>query len=68
MTSSNELIPARTVRKTLGNISDMTIYRWLNDQNYQYLKFPKPIYIANRRYWRRSDIESWIDQQKGDAA
>ncbi len=65
MKNTNELILPRTVRKTLGGISDMTIWRWLNDEHYDGLNFPKPIYIANRRYWKRSAIESFINQQQG---
>jgi len=37
MKNSNDLIPARVVRKTLGNISDMTMWRWLHDENYHHL-------------------------------
>jgi len=59
------LIPARTVREILGNVSDMAIWRWLHDEHYKDLNFPKPITIATRRYWRRSNIESFIDQQQG---
>ena len=64
MTNHN-LIPTRTVREILGNVSDMTIWRWLHDENYKDLNFPKPITIATRRYWRRSNIESFINQQQG---
>ena len=66
MTNHN-LISARTVREMLGNVSDMTIWRWLHDENYKDLNFPKPITIATRRYWRRSNIESFINQQQGDS-
>jgi len=69
MRSSNNLIPARVVRETLGNISDMTMWRWLHDENYRHLNFPKPITIATRRYWRQSDIDSWLEsfRQEGDS-
>jgi predicted DNA-binding transcriptional regulator AlpA len=68
MTNSNSLIPARTVRRTLGNISDMTMWRWLHDEHYSYLDFPKPITIASRRYWKQNDIDAWLVQvqQGGD--
>jgi len=52
------------VREILGNVSDMTIWRWLNDEHYKDLNFPKPINIANRRYWKRSWIESFIKQRE----
>lgn len=63
--TNNNLIPARTVREILGNVSDMTLWRWLHDEHYKDLNFPKPITIATRRYWKRINIESFIDQQQG---
>ncbi len=63
--TDNNLIPARIVRQMLGNVSDMTIWRWLHDDNYKDLNFPKPITIATRRYWKRGSIESFINQQQG---
>jgi len=62
MTNSNNLIPARVVRQSLGNISDMTMWRWLHDENYSHLNFPKPITIATRRYWKQNDIDTWLKQ------
>jgi predicted DNA-binding transcriptional regulator AlpA len=43
----------------------MTIWRWLQDEK---LAFPKPTYIARRRYWREADIIAWLDAQKSEAA
>jgi len=59
-----DLIPASKVRLSLGNISDMTLWRWLNDPHYQSLNFPRPITIAKRRYWRRGDISAFIERQE----
>ena len=57
------LIGAGDVRAMFGGVSDMTLWRWLNDQE---LNFPKPIYIGKRRYWRASDLTSWL-QARADA-
>jgi predicted DNA-binding transcriptional regulator AlpA len=38
------------------DVSDMTIWRWLDDEK---LSFPRPIYINRRRYWKLRDIEAW---------
>lgn len=57
----DKLIPAGAVRDLCGNISDMSLWRWLHDD---VLNFPKPIYIAKRRYWREADILSWIDMRE----
>ena len=69
--SLGNLIPAKTVREILGGICSMTLHRWVNDGNYNYLNFPKPIKISTRNYWRRGDIEAFIstraDIQYGNA-
>jgi predicted DNA-binding transcriptional regulator AlpA len=50
-----------------GNISDMTLWRWLRNAA---LGFPKPMVINRRRYWRLAEIEAWERAQasKSDAA
>tara|TARA_R110000868_G_scaffold35458_5_gene127091 strand:- start:1076 stop:1273 length:198 start_codon:yes stop_codon:yes gene_type:complete len=55
-----KMIAARQVRMRIGNISDMTLYRWLNDPR---LSFPKPIVIQNRRYWREEDVDRWLSER-----
>ena len=55
-----KLISATTVREICGGISDMSLWRWLNDPN---LDFPKPLYISRRRYWREPAVDEWLDQQ-----
>lgn len=57
----NRRIPAAMVREICGGVSDMTLWRWLNDPT---LNFPRPIYIGNRRYWREADILEWLDSQE----
>lgn len=55
---ASKLIKAETVRELCGGVSDMTLWRWLADRA---LNFPKPIYIARRRYFREAEILEWID-------
>ena len=62
---TDKRIPARDVRNICGGVSDMTIWRWLNDPA---LNFPKPIYIARRRYWKEADVTAWLDAQAEVAA
>jgi predicted DNA-binding transcriptional regulator AlpA len=57
----NKLIPAAAVRDALGGISDMTLWRWLNDDA---LNFPKPIKIQKRRYWRAEEIAAWLEERE----
>lgn len=53
-------IAASAVRELCGGVSDMTLWRWLNDPA---LHFPRPAYIAKRRYWREADVIAWLDTQ-----
>lgn len=62
---TSKLLTAAAVRDALGGVSDMTLWRWLNDPA---LNFPKPIYIARRRYWKEADVSEWLDAQAEVAA
>ena len=55
-----KLITATDTRTICGGVSDMTLWRWLNDPA---LNFPKPIYIARRRFFREAEILEWIEAQ-----
>ena len=57
----HKLISAATVRDLCGGVSDMSIWRWLNDPD---MSFPKPIYIQKRRYWRAAELGAWIEAQE----
>lgn len=54
------LLTAREVRETLGGVTDMSLWRWLNDDR---LDFPKPVVIRRRRYWRQSEIAAFQTRQ-----
>lgn len=51
-------IQAATVRSICGDVSDMTIWRWLKQRD-----FPKPAYIGSRRFWREAEVVAWLDAQ-----
>ena len=51
-------IQAADTRILCGGISDMTLWRWINERD-----FPQPVYIGNRRYWKESDVLAWLDAQ-----
>jgi predicted DNA-binding transcriptional regulator AlpA len=59
-TDPYKLISAADVRTMFGDVTDMTIWRWLKDPD---LKFPKPIYVMRRRFWRLAELTDWIDNQ-----
>ena len=50
------LINSRQVRATCAHVSDMTLWRWLQDSASE---FPKPVYVNTRRYWREADVRAW---------
>lgn len=52
------LIPAKEVKARCGSISDMTLWRWLQDPE---TEFPQPRYIKTRRYWREDELQKWIE-------
>ena len=64
-TSNNTLVPSSELRAELGNVSDMTLWRWSRDPA---LDFPEPIYIRKRRYWKRADIDAWKEAQAARAS
>ena len=53
--NDDNLIPAAQVRARYGNVSHMWIERRLKDDS----TFPRPTYIARRRYWRLADLVAW---------
>lgn len=57
----NKRINANAVRIICGDISDMTLWRWMQDTA---LAFPRPIFIGNRRYWREAEILAWLDARE----
>ena len=57
---ADKLITAAEVRARFGGISDMTLWRWLDDAA---LGFPRPAYIQRRRFFRETEIEEFIERQ-----
>ena len=47
---------AAQVRTRYGGVSDMALWRWLQDDD---LGFPKPFRINRRRFWKASDLTAW---------
>lgn len=57
---ADKLITAAEVRARFGDISDMTLWRWLDDAA---LGFPRPVRIQRRRFFREAEIEAFIERQ-----
>lgn len=62
--NSNEapdfLLTSREVRGMFGGVSDMSLWRWLQDSE---MGFPKPLIMRRRRYWRQADILAFQQRQ-----
>jgi hypothetical protein len=57
--SPDDLLTSSATRASVGNISEMTLWRWHRD-----LGFPAPdVRIARRKFWRRGTIQSWVAGQ-----
>lgn len=55
------MLMAEAVRTLCGGISDMTLWRWLNDPD---LGFPRPVIINRLRYWRQAEVLAWLDSRE----
>ncbi|GMO36590.1 hypothetical protein BwSF12_47210 [Bradyrhizobium ottawaense] len=51
----NALIPSSQLRARYGGVSRMWVQRRLKDDP----AFPRPLYIANRRFWRLGELTAW---------
>jgi predicted DNA-binding transcriptional regulator AlpA len=49
-------LPTRKVKKRYGDVSDMWIWRRLNEEE---SKFPQPVRINGRRFWKLADLEEY---------
>ena len=51
-----QLIAAAALRELLGGVTDMTISRWMDRQD-----FPQPIVAGyqGRRFWRLKEVAAW---------
>ena len=53
--SNDTLLRAGDVRARYGNVSHMWLVRRLADDP----DFPRPVYIAKRRFWRLGELVTW---------
>lgn len=56
-------LTARQVCSRYGGISDMTLWRWLNDPE---MGFPCPRYINRRRYWDEAELDEFDRAQASE--
>jgi len=54
------LLDAKSVKRDLGGISEMCLWRWTRDR-----AFPAPdLVMGGRKFWHRSTVETWLEAQK----
>jgi len=56
---------ATEVRHYFGDISDMTLFRWLRDER---LAFPKPIVVNRRRLFSEAAIHDFAARRQVEQA
>jgi predicted DNA-binding transcriptional regulator AlpA len=61
----DSLLSANQTRARIGGVSTMCIWRWVRDER---VKFPPPIKINNRNYWRLGDLRAWQAEHAQKAA
>ena len=57
------LLPTPLVRNFFGGVSTMWLERRLADDP----SFPKPRYIAGKRYWEVEELAAWVEAQPREA-
>jgi hypothetical protein len=54
--TTDAFLTARQVCARYGDISTMSLWRWLHDPQ---MVFPAPLMIQKRRYWRLGTLIEW---------
>ena len=50
------LLTSAQTRARIGNVTTMCIWRWMRDSR---VRFPQPVKINSRNYWRLGDLRRW---------
>ncbi len=53
-------LSSRMVRRRYGDISTMSLHRWLGDED---MGFPKPTYMGRLRFWKLAELIEWENRQ-----
>ena len=59
---ADPLVPHSAVC-ALFDCTEMCLWRWVNDKRYSALRFPQPVRINRRLFWRRSELDAFIARQ-----
>lgn len=55
----DDFIASREVRRMFGNVSEMTLWRWMRSETVQ---FPRPISISGKNYWSLGDLRRFRER------
>ena len=64
-TDDDTLLTSAQTRARIGGVSTMCIWRWMRDPR---VRFPAPVKINRRNYWRLGDLRQWQAQRVTKAA
>jgi predicted DNA-binding transcriptional regulator AlpA len=64
-TPDDTLLNSQKTQAWAGGVSAMCIWRWMRDDR---VKFPQPLKINNRNYWKVGDLRAWADRVQKAAA
>jgi hypothetical protein len=53
--ADEKFLPTRKVLARY-DISDVSLSRWLRNER---MRFPRPLYLSGRRFWKLSDLVTW---------
>lgn len=56
-------LTAKQVRKRYGEMSEMTLWRWMRDPA---MGFPQPATKNRIRYWSEAELDQWDDRDPAD--
>jgi predicted DNA-binding transcriptional regulator AlpA len=56
---AGERLISRAELREFVTASDMALWRWLKTG-----KFPPPVYIGTRRFWKATDISRWLEYKR----
>jgi hypothetical protein len=58
------LLTSAQARERIGGVTTMCIWRWMRDPR---VRFPAPVKINNRNYWRLGDLRRWQAERAAGA-
>jgi predicted DNA-binding transcriptional regulator AlpA len=56
---TEEMVDMRRVTEFFGGIARKTIYEWMKKKG-----FPRPYKISGKNFWKKSEIEIYLEAQR----